>query len=186
MHVTLNVSRCNALRRVDQDAAARIWCSKVHAFMPRCVEISSVSERTSPTATHLPRCERLLLQQAGQWRAHALLMLASVADALIPAAAGEQPHSGIIAGITPSGANTIVTCVEEERLGFEEGHLVTFSEVAGMEPLNTAPPARIRSKTTYSIEIELDTSQFPGYTTGPPRLTATCHAPPRLPLCVHM
>lgn len=35
-----------------------------------------------------------------------------------------------------------------------------------MEPLNSAPPARVRSKTTYSIEIELDTSSFPAYTTG--------------------
>ena len=34
------------------------------------------------------------------------------------AAAGEEPHSGIIAGIT-GGSPTIVTCVEDERLEFQ-------------------------------------------------------------------
>lgn len=82
-----------------------------------------------------------------------------------------------MAGVTPSGPNTIVTCVEEERLGFEEGQLVQFSEVAGMTPLNSAPPARIRSKTAYSIEIELDTSEFPQYTTGTPHVDAGCGRP---------
>lgn len=34
------------------------------------------------------------------------------------AAAGEEPHSGIVAGIT-GGSLTIVTCVEDERLEFQ-------------------------------------------------------------------
>lgn len=34
--------------------------------------------------------------------------------------AGEEPHSGIIAGITP-GNPTLVTTVEDERLEFQDG-----------------------------------------------------------------
>ena len=32
--------------------------------------------------------------------------------------AGEEPSSGIVAGITP-GNPTLVTCVEDDRLGFQ-------------------------------------------------------------------
>jgi ubiquitin-activating enzyme E1 len=34
--------------------------------------------------------------------------------------AGEDPHTGIIAGITP-GNPTLVTTVEDERLEFQDG-----------------------------------------------------------------
>lgn len=33
---------------------------------------------------------------------------------------GEEPHTGIVAGITP-GSSTLVTTVEDERLEFQEG-----------------------------------------------------------------
>lgn len=56
--------------------------------------------------------------------------------------------------------------MEEERLGFEEGDLVCFSEVKGMPGLNTAPPAKVKSKSTYAIEVELDSSMFGAYVTG--------------------
>lgn len=59
-----------------------------------------------------------------------------------------------------------MSCVEEERLGFEEGDLVSFSEVKGMAGLNSATPAKVKSKTTYSIEVELDSSSFGAYETG--------------------
>lgn len=36
--------------------------------------------------------------------------------------AGEEPHTGIIAGITP-GNPTLVTTVEDERLEFQDGAL---------------------------------------------------------------
>jgi hypothetical protein len=41
---------------------------------------------------------------------------------LLPAClpAGEEPHTGIIAGITP-GNPTLVTTVEDERLEFQDG-----------------------------------------------------------------
>ena len=35
---------------------------------------------------------------------------------------GEEPHSGIVAGITP-GTSTLVTTIEDERLEFQDGGL---------------------------------------------------------------
>ena len=48
---------------------------------------------------------------------------------------GENPVSGIIAGIDSSG---LVTALDETRHGLEDGDHVTFSEVQGMESLNGA------------------------------------------------
>jgi ubiquitin-activating enzyme E1 len=39
---------------------------------------------------------------------------------------GEEPHTGIVAGITP-GNPTLVTTVEDERLEFQDGALVLDS-----------------------------------------------------------
>jgi hypothetical protein len=47
---------------------------------------------------------------------------------------GEEPHAGIVAGITP-GNPTLVTTVEDERLEFQEGehwHKRATSGDAGM------------------------------------------------------
>lgn len=49
--------------------------------------------------------------------------------------AGEEPHKGIIASISNENP-AFVTCVDDERLEFEDGELITFSEVKGMEALN--------------------------------------------------
>lgn len=68
--------------------------------------------------------------------------------------------------MTANGATTTISCVEEERLGFEEGDLVAFSEVKGMPGLNSTPPCKVKSKTTYSIEVELDSSSLGTYVTG--------------------
>ena len=38
--------------------------------------------------------------------------------------AGEEPHTGIVAGITP-GNPTLVTTVEDERLEFQDGQYHT-------------------------------------------------------------
>lgn len=46
---------------------------------------------------------------------------------------GENPLSGIVAGIDSSG---LVTALDETRHGFEDGDHVMFSEVEGMEDLN--------------------------------------------------
>lgn len=49
--------------------------------------------------------------------------------------AGEEPHKGIVASISNENP-AFVTCVDDERLEFEDGELVTFSEVKGMPELN--------------------------------------------------
>ena len=57
---------------------------------------------------------------------------------------GEEPHSGIVASVS-AGCPALVTCVDDERLEFQDGDLVTFSEVVGMEGLNTCGPVRVKN-----------------------------------------
>lgn len=78
---------------------------------------------------------------------------------------GEEPHSGIVASIS-SGNPAIVTCVEDERLGFQDGELVTFSEVQGMEVLNSHKPVKVKNCKAHSFELELDTTGFSEYQRG--------------------
>ena len=78
---------------------------------------------------------------------------------------GEEPHSGIIAGVTP-GNPTLVTSVEDDRLEFEAGDLVTFTEVEGMVELNTSGPVKVISAKPHSIEIDIDSSKFAQYVKG--------------------
>lgn len=78
---------------------------------------------------------------------------------------GEEPHSGIVAGITP-GPVTLVTSVEDERLEFQDGELVTFSEVVGMEELNHQGPMRVRNVKPHSFEVEIDSTSFGAYQRG--------------------
>ena len=75
---------------------------------------------------------------------------------------GEEPHTGIVAGISP-GNPTLVTTVEDERLEFQEGELVTFLEVVGMTELNTAGPLRIKNTKAHSFEVEIDSTGFAAY-----------------------
>ena len=78
---------------------------------------------------------------------------------------GEQPHTAIVAGITP-GNPTLVTAVEDERLEFQDGEFVTFSEVVGMEQLNAAGPLRILNAKPHSFEVEIDSSDLGAYQRG--------------------
>lgn len=78
---------------------------------------------------------------------------------------GEEPHSGIIAGITP-GNPTLVTTVEDERLEFEDGELVTFSEIVGMEELNAAGPLQIKNAKAHSFVVDIDSTSFGDYVRG--------------------
>lgn len=48
---------------------------------------------------------------------------------------GENPASGILAGIDAEG---LVTALDESRHGLEDGDYVTFSEVQGMRGINGA------------------------------------------------
>jgi len=78
---------------------------------------------------------------------------------------GEDPHTGIVAGITP-GPVTLVTTIEDDRLEFQDGELVTLSEVVGMEEINDHPPMRIRNCKPQSFEIEVDSSSWGEYQRG--------------------
>lgn len=77
---------------------------------------------------------------------------------------GEQPHSAIIRDIAKDAPCT-VTCVDEDRIEFEDGDLVIFSEVKGMTQLNDGVPRPVTVKGPYSFSIP-DTSGFDEYVSG--------------------
>ncbi|KAI3434380.1 hypothetical protein D9Q98_002458 [Chlorella vulgaris] len=78
---------------------------------------------------------------------------------------GEEPHAGIVAGITP-GNPTLVTAVEDERLEFQDGEEVTFVEVAGMTELNNRAPIRVKNCKAHSFELDIDSTGFSPYQSG--------------------
>ncbi|KAG7965158.1 hypothetical protein I3843_09G210000 [Carya illinoinensis] len=57
---------------------------------------------------------------------------------------GKDPHTGIIASISNDNP-ALVTCVDDERLEFQDGDLVVFSEVNGMKELNDGKPRKIKN-----------------------------------------
>jgi len=65
-------------------------------------------------------------------------------------ATGEEPHTGIIAGIDSDG---LVSALDETRHGLEDGDFVTFMEVEGMEKLNGSAPRKIEVKGPYTFSI---------------------------------
>ncbi|KAJ6299242.1 hypothetical protein OIU76_020250 [Salix suchowensis] len=72
---------------------------------------------------------------------------------------GEEPHAGIIAFISNDNP-ALVSCVDDERLEFQDGDLVVFSEVKGMTELNDGKPRKIKNARAYSFTLEEDTSNF--------------------------
>lgn len=78
---------------------------------------------------------------------------------------GEEPFMGIVAGITP-GPTTLVSCVEDERLEFQDGQLVAFTEVKGMPELSGGKPHRIGNCKAHSFEVDVDSSGFSAYISG--------------------
>ncbi|XWS74385.1 hypothetical protein CRYUN_Cryun02cG0210700 [Craigia yunnanensis] len=78
---------------------------------------------------------------------------------------GEDPHTGIIASISNDNP-TLVSCVDDERLEFQDGDLVVFSEVHGMTELNDGKPRKIKSARPYSFTLEEDTTNFGMYIKG--------------------
>jgi ubiquitin-activating enzyme E1 len=79
---------------------------------------------------------------------------------------GEEPKSAIVASIT-NGAESVVTCVEDQMLEFEDGDIVTFSEVSGMDGLNGAEfPIKRLGKRTQNMFTIGDTSDFSRYKRG--------------------
>lgn len=60
-------------------------------------------------------------------------------------ATGENVASGIIASI---GEDGLVTALDETRHGLEDGDYVTFTEIIGLEALNSAEPRKVEVKGT--------------------------------------
>lgn len=77
---------------------------------------------------------------------------------------GESPVSAMIAGVTKE-ENSVVTCLDESRHGFEDGDYVTFSEVQGMTELNGCKPLKIKVLGPFTFSIG-DTTQFSDYVRG--------------------
>ncbi|XP_066961014.1 ubiquitin-like modifier-activating enzyme 1 isoform X2 [Macrobrachium rosenbergii] len=77
---------------------------------------------------------------------------------------GENPSSAMIAGITKE-ENSVVTCLDESRHGFEDGDYVTFSEVQGMTELNGCSPIKIKVLGPFTFSIG-DTSGNSDYIRG--------------------
>ncbi|PKU84246.1 Ubiquitin-activating enzyme E1 1 [Dendrobium catenatum] len=78
---------------------------------------------------------------------------------------GEEPHTGIIASIS-NDCPALVSCVDDERLEFQDGDLVIFSEVQGMIELNDGKPRKVVNARPYSFALEEDTTGFGTYNRG--------------------
>ena len=72
---------------------------------------------------------------------------------------GEVAFTGIVASIS-NGSPALVTCVDDERLSFQDGDLVVFSEVKGMTQLNDGKPRKVSNVKAHSFYLEEDTSSF--------------------------
>ncbi|KAF2306443.1 hypothetical protein GH714_018115 [Hevea brasiliensis] len=75
---------------------------------------------------------------------------------------GEDPHTGIIASISNDNP-ALVACVDDERLEFQDGDLVVFSEVQGMTELNDGKPRKVTNARPYAFQIEEDTTKYGSY-----------------------
>uniref|UniRef100_A0A0E0LQ45 E1 ubiquitin-activating enzyme n=1 Tax=Oryza punctata TaxID=4537 RepID=A0A0E0LQ45_ORYPU len=78
---------------------------------------------------------------------------------------GEDPHTGIIASIG-NDSPAMVSCVDDERLEFQDGDFVVFSEVHGMVELNDGKPRKVKNARPFSFCIEEDTTKYGMYTKG--------------------
>ncbi|GAV73594.1 ThiF domain-containing protein/UBACT domain-containing protein/UBA_e1_C domain-containing protein/UBA_e1_thiolCys domain-containing protein [Cephalotus follicularis] len=78
---------------------------------------------------------------------------------------GKDPHTGIIASIS-NDSPAFVACVDDERLEFQDGDLVVFSEVHGMTELNDGKPRKVKNARPYSFSIDEDTTSYAAYQKG--------------------
>ena len=83
-------------------------------------------------------------------------------DFAVADATGESPVTGIVADIDSDG---LVSALDETRHGLEDGDHVTFTEVEGMEKLNSIEPRQIVVKGPYTFSIG-DVSGLGQYTRG--------------------
>ena len=61
---------------------------------------------------------------------------------------GENPVSGMISSITPDG---LVTMMEEGRHGLEDGDVVTFNEVVGLDVNKKEFKVDVKTADTFNI-----------------------------------
>eukprot|EP00250_Pteridium_aquilinum_P024603 c29318_g1_i1 orf=171-3329(+) len=78
---------------------------------------------------------------------------------------GEDPHTGIVASISNDNP-ALVSCVDDERLEFQDGDMVVFSEIYGMNELNDGKPRKVKNCRPYSFCLEEDTSVYGAYEKG--------------------
>ncbi|KAJ3699537.1 hypothetical protein LUZ61_003242 [Rhynchospora tenuis] len=78
---------------------------------------------------------------------------------------GEEPRTGIIASISNDNP-ALVSCVDDERLEFQDGNYVLFSEIRGMTELNDSKPRKIKMTRAHSFVLEEDTTNFGVYEKG--------------------
>ena len=59
-----------------------------------------------------------------------------------------------------------MSCVDDERLEFQDGDFVVFSEVHGMAELNDGKPRKVKNARPFSFCIEEDTTKYDMYIKG--------------------
>ncbi|XP_044736104.1 ubiquitin-like modifier-activating enzyme 1 isoform X1 [Chrysoperla carnea] len=77
---------------------------------------------------------------------------------------GEPPISAMVASIS-TDTEGVVTCLDDNRHGMEDGDYVTFSEVQGMTELNDCEPKPIKVLGPYTFSIG-DTTGLSNYVRG--------------------
>lgn len=80
-------------------------------------------------------------------------------------ATGEETKPFIVTSVT-NAKEAIVTVHEDKRHGFHDESEVAFTEIQGMEELNTAEPVKITVVDGFSFKIRLDTTSFGSYECG--------------------
>eukprot|EP00291_Cryptomonas_curvata_P023224 CAMPEP_0172160716 /NCGR_PEP_ID=MMETSP1050-20130122/5715_1 /TAXON_ID=233186 /ORGANISM="Cryptomonas curvata, Strain CCAP979/52" /LENGTH=504 /DNA_ID=CAMNT_0012830515 /DNA_START=177 /DNA_END=1687 /DNA_ORIENTATION=- len=77
---------------------------------------------------------------------------------------GENPAQAMVSHISQDSPG-LVTTLDEQRHGFEDGDLVTFTEVQGMVEVNGMAPVPVKVLGPYTFTIG-DTSKLSAYTSG--------------------
>ncbi|XP_022080221.1 ubiquitin-like modifier-activating enzyme 1 [Acanthaster planci] len=77
---------------------------------------------------------------------------------------GEEPLSVMIAAISKD-EDSVVTCLDESRHGFESGDYVSFTEIQGMTELNDSEPRKVKVLGPYTFSIG-DTTGLSDYVRG--------------------
>lgn len=70
---------------------------------------------------------------------------------------GENPITGMISSITPDG---LVTMMEEGRHGLEDGDVITFEEVVGLDVNKKEFKVEVKTADTFSIGDVQDLGQY--------------------------